>query len=182
MTRDEFTNLPRLSEPTEIDLHNAVGLFTVLADLLDDGTGQIRPDPQPLFSRLGIMPKPDRGLNWLRNNPHVADYLRCLARGTIPLTHDALHELPSWRTAAHLRDLLIDCAAYFLPWTVRAWLSSAGVATRSTNTPTPRAPGCCGSSPPGTSCPSCTPRPVKEHSSPTPVTTPPDKSTPRSAS
>jgi hypothetical protein len=37
--------------------------------------------------------------------------LRGLARGDIPLTHEALRELDSWRTAAHLRDLLMDARA-----------------------------------------------------------------------
>lgn len=86
-------------------------LQACLADLLDDGTGQIRPELQPLADNLTAMPKPDRALNWLRNNPQAADYLRGLARGEIPLTHDGLHELTSWRTAAHLRDLLMDAGA-----------------------------------------------------------------------
>jgi hypothetical protein len=57
------------------------------------------------------MPQPLRGLNWLRGNPRAGEYLRGLARGDIPLTHDGLHDLPSWRTAAHLRDLLMASGA-----------------------------------------------------------------------
>ncbi|TDE28980.1 hypothetical protein E1289_20985 [Actinomadura sp. 6K520] len=57
------------------------------------------------------MPNPVRGLVWIRNNPRVPEYLRGLADGTIPLTHEGLHELESWRTAAHLRDLLMDAGA-----------------------------------------------------------------------
>jgi hypothetical protein len=57
------------------------------------------------------MPQPDRGLNWISNNAHLRGYLQGLARGDIGLTHAALHELPSWRTAAHLRDLLMACGA-----------------------------------------------------------------------
>ena len=57
------------------------------------------------------MPQPDRGLNWIHNNAHLRGYLRGLARGEIALSHAALHELPSWRTAAHLRDLLMACGA-----------------------------------------------------------------------
>ena len=56
---------------------------------------------------LYAMPQPDRGLNWIHNNAG----LRGLARGEITLSHAALHELPSWRTAAHLRDLLMACGA-----------------------------------------------------------------------
>jgi hypothetical protein len=55
------------------------------------------------------MPKPDRALNWLHNNPRLPGYLQALARGEVPLTHDGLHQLDSWRTAAHLRDLLMAC-------------------------------------------------------------------------
>jgi hypothetical protein len=82
-----------------------------LTALLDDGTGRTRPELLPLLESLLAMPQPDRGLMWLRNNPHLPGYLRGLARGDIPLSHAALHQLPSWRTAAHLRDLLMDCGA-----------------------------------------------------------------------
>lgn len=82
-----------------------------LNELLDDGTGTIRPELQPLADNLLAMPKPDRALNWLRNNPQLPGYLSALARGEIPLTHDGLHSLNSWRTAAHLRDLLMACGA-----------------------------------------------------------------------
>jgi hypothetical protein len=84
-----------------------------LDELLDDGSGRVRPELVPLAERLLAMPKPDRALNWLRNNRHAGDYLAGLAVGDIALTHEALHDLPSWRTAAHLRDLLM--AAGVLP-------------------------------------------------------------------
>ena len=82
-----------------------------LTSLLDDGTGHTRPELAPLLESLHATPQPDRGLNWLHNNPHLRGYLRGLAQGEIPLSHAALHELPSWRTAAHLRDLLMACGA-----------------------------------------------------------------------
>jgi hypothetical protein len=82
-----------------------------LEDLLDDGSGRIRPELQPLADSLLAMPKPDRALNWLHNNPRLPGYLRALARGEVPLSHDGLHQLDSWRTAAHLRDLLMACGA-----------------------------------------------------------------------
>ena len=84
-------------------------LQTRLTDLLDDGTGRIRPELQPLADSLLAMPKPDRALNWLHNNPRLPGYLQALARDDVPLTHDGLHSLDSWRTAAHLRDLLMAC-------------------------------------------------------------------------
>ena len=86
-------------------------LHDQLTDLLDDGTGHTRPELLPLLQSLHAMPQPDRGVMWLRNNPHLPSYLRGLARGDIALSHAALHELPSWRTAAHPRDLLMACGA-----------------------------------------------------------------------
>lgn len=79
--------------------------------LLDDGTGQINPALQGLLDHLVAMPRPMRGYTWLRNNPQVPALLRGLARGDIPLTHEALHQLPSPRTTAHLRDLLMQAGA-----------------------------------------------------------------------
>ena len=82
-----------------------------LRELFDDGTGQLHPGLAGLYGDLVSMPEPGHGRTWLRNNPTAAEYLRGLARGNIPLTHDALHDLPSWRTAAHLRDLLMASGA-----------------------------------------------------------------------
>jgi hypothetical protein len=45
-------------------------------DELLDGTGTIRPALQPLADDLLAMPKPDRALNWLRNNPQLPGYLQ----------------------------------------------------------------------------------------------------------
>jgi hypothetical protein len=45
---------------------------------------------------------------WIRE-PWVQDLLADLAAGRIPLTHEALHALPNWRTVAYLRDLLMAC-------------------------------------------------------------------------
>ena len=82
-----------------------------LIELLTDPNGDIHPELACLWLDLTCMPHPERGLTWIRNNPHVGEYLRGLALGTIPLTHEGLHQLPSWRTAAHLRDLLMACGA-----------------------------------------------------------------------
>ncbi|MGV9310481.1 hypothetical protein ACWDLG_44580, partial [Nonomuraea sp. NPDC003727] len=57
------------------------------------------------------MERPGSGLAWLamrRNHPGNASALvNQLARGQIPLTHDAFHELQPWRTIAHLEELLM---------------------------------------------------------------------------
>jgi hypothetical protein len=82
-----------------------------LRSLLDDGTGRINPALQCLFDHLIAMPEPGRCSTWLRNNPRVPALLQGLACGEIALTHEGLHELPSPRTTAHLRDLLMACGA-----------------------------------------------------------------------
>jgi hypothetical protein len=79
-----------------------------LAAALDDGTGRVNPALTPLFEALTSMDKPSAGLIWLRN-PKVGQLLGDLATGRTPLTHQALHAVPSWRTAAYLRDLLMTC-------------------------------------------------------------------------
>ncbi|MFD3734457.1 hypothetical protein [Streptomyces sp. NPDC058632] len=82
-------------------------LADALARLLDDGTGHVALPLQPLVTTLLKMDRPKSRLIWLRN-PNVVRLLRGLATGTIPLTHDGLHQEAPWRTVAHLRDLLMD--------------------------------------------------------------------------
>lgn len=60
----------------------------MLTELLDDGTGKVCPALVGLLENLVSMPEPGRGSNWLRNNASAREYLRGLARGQIPLTHD----------------------------------------------------------------------------------------------
>ncbi len=84
-----------------------------LAELLDDGTGRIRPELVALHTMLTAMDNPLTGLTWLyrrhgdRGGP--ADLLRGLGSGEITLTHEAFHRLQPWRAAAHLRELLMAC-------------------------------------------------------------------------
>ena len=84
-----------------------------LAYLLDDGSGQIRPELVPLADSLLAMDKPLSGLTWLYTRKGRAgspeDLLRRLGRGEIELTHEAFHALQPWRAAAHLRELLMAC-------------------------------------------------------------------------
>ena len=84
-----------------------------LADLLDDGTGQIRPELVPLAGSLLAMDHPLSGLTWLYNRKgrtgSADDLLRRLGRGEIELTHEAFHALQPWRAAGHLRELLMAC-------------------------------------------------------------------------
>ncbi|OXM54470.1 hypothetical protein [Amycolatopsis alba] len=84
-----------------------------LAALLDDGTGQVRPELVPLHRMLVEMKNPRTGLNWLDGRPPnvgaAAKLLRGLGNGDIELTHEAFHRLQPWRAAAHLRELLMSC-------------------------------------------------------------------------
>jgi hypothetical protein len=86
-----------------------------LTSLLDDGSGRIRPELAPLADSLLAMDNPLSGLTWLYRREDRAgsasDLLRRLARGEIELTHEAFNALQPWRTAAHLRDLLMACGA-----------------------------------------------------------------------
>ncbi|WP_433183033.1 hypothetical protein [Actinoallomurus sp. CA-150999] len=75
---------------------------------LDDGTGRTNPMLQPLADHLIAMPDPWIGWMWLRH-PWNQALLADLATGRVPLTHEALHQLPNWRTVAYVRDLLMAC-------------------------------------------------------------------------
>lgn len=89
-------------------------LHARLGELLDDGTGAVRPELQPLADSLLAMPKPDRALNWLHNNPRLPGYLQALARGQVPLTHDGLHRGTAARTAPPM-SVLIRAPGGFSP-------------------------------------------------------------------
>ncbi len=75
---------------------------------MDDGSGRVNPALAPLLEALTAMDKPRAGLIWLQN-PKVVQLLGDLATGRIPLSHEGLHAVASWRTAAYLRDLLMTC-------------------------------------------------------------------------
>ena len=67
-------------------------LQATLGELLDDGTGQIRPALQPLAVSLLAMPRPDRALNWRRKNPPLPAYLNGLCPRQIDLSHQGFDE------------------------------------------------------------------------------------------
>lgn len=79
-----------------------------LNELLDDGTGAVNAELIPLFDALRTVKRPRSMLTWT-GYPHVQLALRTLARGEIPLTHHGLSQLAPWRSAAYLRDLLMQC-------------------------------------------------------------------------
>jgi hypothetical protein len=79
-----------------------------LTELLDDGNGRIHPDLTPLFEVLVRMENTLTGLTWLYK-PYTSRFLRGLATGKIPLSHEAFDKLRPWRAAAHLREILMSC-------------------------------------------------------------------------
>lgn len=79
-----------------------------LTVLLDDGTGRIHPPLAPLFDQLRTIQRPVLGLGWIQS-PQPRALLKDLATGRLALTHEAFQEQPNWRTAAYLRDLLMQC-------------------------------------------------------------------------
>jgi integrase len=78
------------------------------ARLLDDGTGTIRAQLQPLADALTTAPNPAATVLWLEE-PHIQQLLTSLASGELPLTHQALDAWPRPRAVPHLRDLLVCC-------------------------------------------------------------------------
>lgn len=78
-----------------------------LEKLLDDGTGRINPELEPLARLLVNSPTPESTLVYLHKG--VTPLLRELASGRLPISHDGLRCWHQPRTAAWLRDLLITC-------------------------------------------------------------------------
>ncbi|MEV4438620.1 hypothetical protein AB0K09_06285 [Streptomyces sp. NPDC049577] len=91
---------------------------------MDDGTGRIHPLLIPLHQLLVSLDRPKSRLIWLRN-PQVPVLMRDLATGKVPLTHEAIQALPNWRTAAYLRDLLMDSGVLLF----ERWLAQRLAAT-----------------------------------------------------
>ena len=81
-------------------------LAELLAVLLDDGTGRIRPELVPLADAFCQMKRPRGGITWIRR-PHVREMLRTLADPGTPVTHETLNGMSPWRSVAYLRDLLM---------------------------------------------------------------------------
>ncbi|MFB6580537.1 hypothetical protein ACFCYC_24560 [Streptomyces sp. NPDC056402] len=82
-------------------------LADTLGRLLDDGSGRVHPPLAPLVDLLLDLERPKSRLIWLRR-PNVICLLQSLATGRVPLTHEGLQQETPWRTASHLRDLLMD--------------------------------------------------------------------------
>ena len=109
ITRDFSCNRCRIEGPLLAGrLCHRCTLTDRLTVLLDDGTGRIHPPLVPLFDQLRTMQRTKSGLAWLAN-PRPRALLQDLAAGRLALTHEAFQQLPNWRTAAYLRDILMQC-------------------------------------------------------------------------
>lgn len=81
-------------------------LTTRVQRLFDNGTGTIDPAFTALVDALAAYDPPRNGLSWL-SKPDVADRIRIVATGGVPLTHDGIDQLPAGIGREHLRELLI---------------------------------------------------------------------------
>jgi hypothetical protein len=81
-----------------------------LRELLDDGTGRIRPELTSLHHNLLHAEQPDTVLTWPAKNSGAA-ILRQLAARDRPLTHEALDETAGHQAAQDLRAILVATGA-----------------------------------------------------------------------
>ena len=79
-----------------------------VSELLDDGTGRIRPELQPLADLICSMDRPRSGIRWL-TRPEPQGILRALAHGQVQLTHEGVHTLPPVKSSIYVRDLMVAC-------------------------------------------------------------------------
>jgi hypothetical protein len=99
-------------EPVRAGLCAACCLRDDLEQLLDDGTGRVKPQLRPLLEALATQKNPRSARVWLTVNPESTQLLREIARGTAPLEHATFvdHESPS--RVKYLPDYDRDIAAY----------------------------------------------------------------------
>ena len=81
-----------------------------LRQLLDDGTGRIRPELRVLHETLTSADRPRTVLGWLSKNT-ASGVLASLAKGERPLTHHALDQMPPSKPVEHLRAILVATGA-----------------------------------------------------------------------
>ena len=75
--------------------------------VLRDDADRVRPELQTLLDALARHERPISVRNWLRKSG-ATPILRELATGRLPLTHEALDELPDTKMLTHLRDVLVS--------------------------------------------------------------------------
>lgn len=79
-----------------------------LTELLTDSvTGLVHERLRPVFDELAAASRPQSVITWLQKPPATGKrLLGLMARGEMPITHDAFRELPSDRSHNYLRELL----------------------------------------------------------------------------
>ena len=77
-----------------------------VGELLDDGTGRVRPELRPLADRITSMARPRSGILWL-SRPAPQGILRAIGTGRVPLTHGGLNTLTPRRSVIYIRDLMM---------------------------------------------------------------------------
>lgn len=70
------------------------------------GTWRVRAELVPLRDAVLSTSRPTSTLTWFAN-PQVPALLTDMARGAVPITHEALSQLPDWCTAAFMHELLM---------------------------------------------------------------------------
>ncbi|MGI9017616.1 MAG: hypothetical protein ACR2HR_11040 [Euzebya sp.] len=79
--------------------------LTVL--LTDPATGSIHDTLQPIYDELAAAGRPQSVISWLQRPPATGTgLLGLMARGEMPITHDAFRALPADRSHNYLRELL----------------------------------------------------------------------------
>jgi hypothetical protein len=74
--------------------------------LLGNEEGQVRPDLAALLKALTEAERPDNAIAWVRR-PRVREILAAIGSADRAVTHDELDEMPSGKTLAHLRSILV---------------------------------------------------------------------------
>ena len=77
-----------------------------IGELLDDGTGTIRPELRPLAEHITAMARPRSGIHWL-SRPGPQHVLATIAPARFPLTHEAIHAIEPVRSSIYIRDLMV---------------------------------------------------------------------------
>jgi hypothetical protein len=84
-----------------------------LDELMGPGAGALPPGLQALRRQIATAEHAITAMRWIAK-PSIAPVLSGLAGGSIPLTHQALDQLPQRPALAHLRQTLVATGA--LPW------------------------------------------------------------------
>lgn len=83
--------------------------------LSDPETGSIHPQLLPLAAAWDEAPNPATVIRWLAQTPQSTDFLKGMARGEIPISHEPFNDAPPSRALDYLRHLL-TAVEVLEPW------------------------------------------------------------------